>query len=116
MRHKKDHRKLNRTPAHRQALMRNLTRALILHGRIETTVPKAKELKRFTDRLVSIAKKGPNASYNTVMKKIPQKDVCKKLYEDIVPRYMDRNGGYVRVVRTTRRKGDNAELAIIEFV
>lgn len=116
MRHKKDHRKLNRTPSHRQALLKNLARALILEKRIETTVPKAKELKRFTEKLISSAKKGPNSSYDTVMKKIPQKDVCKILYEEIVPKYMERNGGYVRIIRTTRRKGDNAEMAIIEFV
>ncbi len=116
MRHKKDHRKLSRTSGHREALMRNLTRALVMNGRIETTVPKAKELKRYTERLVSVAKKGPDSSYDSVMKKLSQKDVIKKLYEDIVPQYMERNGGYVRIIRTTRRKGDNAELAIVEFV
>ncbi len=116
MRHRKDFRKLNRNTAHRIALLRNLARGLILSGKIETTVSKAKELKRFIEKIISRAKKGTPADYRIVMSKLPQKDVCKKLFEEIAPKYADRNGGYVRVIRTHNRKGDNAEMAIIEFV
>lgn len=116
MRHRRSKRKLNRSGSHRTALLRNLSRALVLNERIETTVPKAKELRSFIEKIITKAKKGPAASYVLVMSKLPQKDICKKIFEEIAPKYMERKGGYTRILRTRNRKGDNAEMAIIEFV
>ncbi len=127
MRHRKAGRKLGRTPAHRRALLRNLSTALILQEKIETTVPKAKELKRVADKLVTLGKKNTLSSRRQAMAFLMpihrRVDGAKfkftavhKLFEEIAPRFAERNGGYTRVVRTRRRGGDNAELAIIEFV
>lgn len=130
MNHAKAFRKLGRTPSHRRALLRNLATSLVLHNRIETTLPKAKELKRVADKLVTLGKKNSlharrqAAGYlfaeNRESSK-PEHNKTKlsavhKLFEEIAPRYSERNGGYTRVVRSRVRDGDKAQMAIIEFV
>ncbi len=127
MNHRKAFRKLNRTPAHRRALLRNLATSLVLHNRIETTLPKAKELKRVADKLVTLGKKNnlharrQAMSYLNAVNRFKVGETEKwtsvhKLFTEIAPRYAERNGGYTRVVRTRKRDGDNAQLALIEFV
>ena len=116
MKHRIRYRKLNRTTSHRMAMIRNLTRDLVLNEKIETTVPKAKEVRSYVEKLITKAKKRTSTSYIILMSKLVQKDVCQKLYETIAPKYIDRNGGYTRIIRTRNRKGDNAEMALIEFV
>jgi len=127
MRHQKAFRKLGRTPSHRKALFRNLATSLVLHDRIETTLPKAKELKRVADKLVTLGKKNSlharrqALGYLFEVKKHDPKSKTKdtavhKLFTEIAPRFADRNGGYTRVLRTRVREGDKAQMAIIEFV
>ncbi|RKY14531.1 MAG: 50S ribosomal protein L17 [Planctomycetota bacterium] len=124
MRHRKDHRKLGRKIGPRIALMRSLTRALILYGRIKTTVAKAKEARRYAEKLVTIAKKGvggdPIKRVNAIrraLSMLPDKPVIKKLFDVVVPLLEDRNGGYTRIVHLpTPRLGDKAEQAFLEFV
>ena len=127
MNHRKTYRKLGRNTSHRRAMMRNLATSLVLHNRIETTLPRAKELKRVADSLVTLGKKNTLHARRQAMsylfeinKHVPgstdKRSAVHKLFEEIAPRYSERSGGYTRVVRTRRRDGDNAQLAIIEFV
>lgn len=117
MRHRKNGRKLNRTSAHRKALNRNLARSLILHGRIKTTVPKAKEMIPFASRLVTLAKDGSLASRRRAINLMGESEAVKKLFAEIAPRFADRPGGYLRMIRLPAgRLGDRAELAFVEFV
>ncbi len=117
MRHRKKGRKLNRTAAHRKALMRNLCSALIAHGQIETTEAKAKELRRYIEPLVTRAKRDQSVhARRMVARWVPDRALIKKLFDEIAPRYANRPGGYTRVVKTGHRVGDAAPLAIIEFV
>src|SRR4051812_2348225 len=107
MRHLKAGRQLGRNASHRLALFRNLSRALIEHGRIVTTVEKAKELRPFIEKLVTLAKKGTLHSRRLALARLPDKDAVKKLFEEIAPQYADRPGGYTRVLkRHQRRLGD----------
>jgi large subunit ribosomal protein L17 len=116
MRHRVHGRKLGRTPAHRKALFRNQLTALFTHERIITTVAKAKELRPIAERMVTIARTGTLAARRKVATMVPDKETARRLFEDIAPRFADRPGGYTRIMRLGRRRGDNAELAIIEFV
>lgn len=127
MRHKMAFRKLGRNTSHRRALFRNLATNLILCDRIETTLPKAKELKRVADRLITLGKKDSLAARRQAMSFLyainqsasgnAQKlTAVHKLFTELAPRYVDRHGGYTRVVRTRVRPGDKAEMAVIEFV
>ncbi len=118
------YRKLGRTSAQRKALLRDLVTDLIINERIETTEMKAKELKRLADKMVTLGKKGTLAArkqaaqtvrYETANDETGQNAV-QKLFEDIAPRYAERNGGYTRVLKLGPRRGDGAEMAIIEFV
>jgi large subunit ribosomal protein L17 len=118
------YRKLGRTSAQRKALLRDLVTDLIINERIETTEMKAKELKRLADKMVTLGKKGTLAArkqaaqtvrYETANEETGQNAV-QKLFEDIAPRYAERNGGYTRVLKLGPRRGDGAEMAIIEFV
>jgi ribosomal protein L17 len=116
-------RKLGRTADHRKALLRNMATDVIIHGKIETTEMKAKELRSVVDGLVTLAKRGDlharrqAASYvRNVTDKKTGKTAVQVLFDDIGPKYADRNGGYTRVVKTGYRRGDNAPLAIIELV
>lgn len=116
MRHRAQGRKLGRTSAHRKAMFRNQLTALFTHERITTTVPKAKELRPLAERMVTLARTGTLANRRRVLADLPDKDAVQRLFTDIAPRFADRPGGYTRIVRIGRRRGDNAEMAIIEFI
>ena len=119
MRHLVKGRKLNRTSSHRIALKRNLANSLIQHKHIKTTLPKAKELQGFIERLVTYAKKNNLSSYRLITQKLPGslgKKSANILIHEICPNYKNRNGGYTRIVKIDNRKNDNATMSIIEFV
>jgi large subunit ribosomal protein L17 len=117
MRHNVSGRKLNRTPSHRRMLYRNLVTELFRHERIQTTVPKAKEARSLAEKLITKAKAGDLNSRRHAARKLNDPVVLQKLFEEIGPRYAERPGGYTRILRLSgNRKGDNAELAILELV
>ena len=116
MRHRKDHRKLSRTSAHRRALLRNLVTALFQYERIETTVEKAKEARRLAERLITFAKRGDLAARRHVASFVTRPAVTAKLFATIAPWYTERNGGYTRIVRLGRRLGDAGEVGYLELV
>ena len=116
MRHNVSGRKLNRTAAHRKMLYRNLVTSLFKHERIQTTVPKAKEARIVAEKLITKAKKGDLHSRRLAARKVNEPAVLQKLFAEIGPRYADRPGGYTRIMLLGPRKGDNAELAILELV
>ncbi len=116
MNHRKKGRKFNRTAEHRDALLRNLATSLFLHGRVETTVAKAKELRGFAEPLISKAKRGDLHARRLVRRQITQGEALEKLFAEIGPRYAERPGGYTRVLHEGHRSGDAADLAIIELV
>src|ERR1700730_8058932 len=115
MRHLNQGRKLNRTSSHRKALFRNLVLALVQHERIRTTDAKAKELRRYADRMVTLGKRGDVAARRLAFAFIQSRDAVRKLFTEIAPRFKERNGGYTRVVKFGVRRGDAAPLSIIEF-
>ncbi len=116
MRHANDHRKLGRNPGHRKALLRNLMNSLVLSERIETTVPKAKELRRLGDRLITLGKRGTLHARRMAFALLSNKDATDKLFETLAGRFTERAGGYTRILRTGYRVGDGAEMAIIEYL
>ncbi len=116
MRHKHGYRKLGRTSSHRKALLKNLSIALIKSGRIETTLPKAKELRAYFEKLVTKAAVGDFNSHRAIFASLQDKETTNKLVEEIAPQYKDRNGGYTRVIKTRTRRGDAAPMAFIELV
>lgn len=116
MRHRKAGRKLNRTASHRRAMFANMVAALIKHEQIITTLPKAKELRRVTDRIITLAKKGDLASRRLAVARVRDEAMVKKLFDTLGPRYEDRNGGYTRVLKAGFRHGDSAPMAVIELV
>jgi large subunit ribosomal protein L17 len=116
MRHGHGHRKLNRTHEHRSAMFANMAAALVKHEQITTTLPKAKELRPVLERLITLAKKGDLASRRLVASRMRDETQTKKLFDVIGPRYAARPGGYLRIMRAGFRHGDNAAVAVIEFV
>lgn len=116
MRHRKAGRKLNRTPSHRKAMFANMSAALIKHEQIVTTLPKAKALRPVVEKLVTLARGGTLHARRLAAARIGDEAQVKKLFEVIGPRYKDRPGGYLRIVRAGYRHGDNAPVAVIEFV
>lgn len=116
MRHANDHRKLGRNPGHRKALLRNLMNSLVLSERIETTVPKAKELRRLGDRLITLGKRGTLHARRMAFALLSNKDATDKLFGTLAGRFTGRAGGYTRILRTGYRVGDGAEMAIIEYL
>jgi large subunit ribosomal protein L17 len=117
MRHLKAGRKLGRNAPHRLALMRNLTRALVEHERIITTVEKAKELRRFAEKLITLAKKGTLHARRLALSRLPDRETVAKLFDEIGPRFQDRPGGYTRIIkRHERRLGDGGRTAFIELL
>lgn len=116
MRHRKKGRQLGRTASHREAMLRNMAISLFRHGRIETTTAKAKELRPFAERLVTLAKRGDLHSRRLAARKIHDKDVLFSLFDVIGPRFSERPGGYTRVLKLGHRAGDGAEMAFIELV
>jgi large subunit ribosomal protein L17 len=116
MRHKHGYRKLSRTSAHRKALLKNLSIALIKNGRIETTLPKAKELRGYIEKLITKASAGDSNAHRAVFANLQDKASTNRLVTEIAPKYKDRNGGYTRIIKTRLRRGDAAHMAIIELV
>ena len=116
MRHKHGYRKLSRTSSHRAALLKNLSIALTKEGRIETTLPKAKELRSYYEKLISKAQAGDSNAHRAVFAMLQDKVCTNKLVTEIAPQYKDRKGGYTRIIKTRTRRGDAAPMAIIELV
>jgi len=117
MRHRKSGRKLDRTGSHRKALYRNLTLSLFIHERIRTTPPKAKEARRLAEKAITLDKEGSIASRRRVFAMLRDREIVNKLFDDIAPRYADRNGGYTRILHLDEtRLGDNAPQVIFELV
>jgi len=116
MRHGAAHRKLGRTASHRTAMFANMAASLIKHEQIVTTLPKAKELRPFVEKLVTLAKRGDLHARRQAISKIRDEDQVRKLFATLGPRYAERNGGYIRVLKAGFRHGDNAPMAVIEFV
>lgn len=116
MRHRHGYRKLGRTSAHRAALLKNLSIALIENGKIETTVPKAKELRSYVEKLITAARKGDSNAHRAVFAALQSKSATQELVNEIAPKYADRNGGYTRITRTRIRRGDATSMAFIELV
>jgi len=116
MRHKVAHRKLNRTAEHRKSLIKNMLNALIKHEQIETTLPKAKELKVAIDKIITLGKKNTLASKRILISRLQDQNIVKKITNTLVKRYEKRSGGYSRIVRSGFRYGDNAPKAYIELV
>ena len=116
MRHRSGGRKLQRTSAHRTALFRNMSASLIKHEQITTTVAKAKELRPYIEKLVTLAKRGGLANRRLAMSRLMDDTQLVKLFDTIAERYKDRNGGYTRVIKAGIRASDAAPMAIIEFV
>ena len=116
MRHKKKGRKLGRKVGNRKSLLRNLACQLILHKKIKTTDPKAKELRSFLEPLITLAKKDNLHARRLVLKKIPQKDVVRILFKEIAPLFSSRPGGYTRITKLGLRDNDRAPVSLIEFV
>ncbi len=116
MRHGKSGRKLNRTASHRKAMFANMAASLIEHEQIVTTLPKAKEIRPIVEKLVTLGKRGDLHSRRQAISKIQDVAVVAKLFDTIATRYADRHGGYIRIMKAGYRKGDNAPLAVVEFV
>ena len=116
MRHRKKGRHFARTAEHRKMMFRNMATSLFLHGRIETTVEKAKELRRYAEPLITVAKRGDLHSRRLVTRKINDTQAVTRLFDEIAPRYAERPGGYTRVLQLGHRPGDAADMAIIELV
>lgn len=116
MRHGMSGRKLNRTSSHRRAMFANMANALFKHEQIKTTLPKAKELRPYAEKLITLAKRGDLHSRRQAMAKLRDKTVVSKLFAVIAERYADRSGGYTRVMKAGYRYGDSAPMAVIELV
>ena len=116
MRHGKVHRKFNRTAEHRRAMFGNMCAALIKHEQITTTLPKAKDLRPVVEKLVTLGKRGDLHARRQVIAQIGNEPVVQRLFDVIAPRYATRNGGYLRIMKAGFRRGDNAAMAVIEFV
>ncbi len=115
MRHLKGGFKLGRKPSHRKALLRNLTASLIEKNRIETTLAKAKAVKPIVEKMVTLGKSGTLADKRNAFAYLYKRKTVQVLFDEVAPRFMDRDGGYTRIVKTDFRKGDGAEMAILEF-
>ena len=109
-------RKLGRPTAHRTAMLRAMVTFLLEKGRIETTVTRAKEVRSLTEKMITIAKEPTLANKRLVMSFVTKESVAKKLFDEIAPKYVDRNGGYCRIIKTGARRGDAAEMAIITLL
>ncbi len=116
MRHGNAHRKLGRSQSHRRAMLANMAASLFEHEQIVTTLPKAKELRRVAERLITLGKKGDLASRRLAISRLRNEDMVKKLFDTLAPRYKTRSGGYTRVLKAGFRYGDQAPVAVIELV
>ncbi|HEU4708849.1 MAG TPA: 50S ribosomal protein L17 [Methylophilaceae bacterium] len=116
MRHRNSNRKLNRTSSHRQAMLRNMATSLLRHEVIRTTLPKAKELRRVAEPLITLGKNATLANRRLAFSRLRDRDIVGKLFGEIGPRYQARNGGYLRILKCGFRNGDNAPMALVELV
>ena len=116
MRHKHGYRKLGRTSSHISALLKNLAIAIIKSEKIETTLPKAKELRSYVEKLITRARKGDSNAHRAVFDSLQDKETTNKLVTEVAPKFKERNGGYTRIIKTRVRRGDAAEMAYIELV
>ena len=116
MRHRYSGRKLNKTGSHKRAMFRNMTASLVEHELIKTTLPKAKELRRFAEPLITLAKDDSVANRRLVFDRLRNKQAVGKLFSDLGPRYQERPGGYLRILKCGMRSGDNAPMAYVELV
>ncbi len=116
MRHRHGLRKLNRTSSHRQAMFRNMANSLLRHEAIKTTLPKAKELRRVVEPLITLAKKPSVANRRLAFNRLRDRDMVVKLFDELGPRFSSRNGGYLRILKFGFRQGDNAPMAFIELM
>lgn len=116
MRHRKIKGKLGRTSSHRNAMLRNMTESIITHERIQITLPKAKEVRRLVDYVITLAKRGDLHSRRLVLRVIPNQTAVTKLFDDIAPRYKNRPGGFTSIRKIGTRKGDAAEMAVVSLI
>ena len=116
MRHRHGLRKLNRTSSHRLAMLRNMTNSLLKHEVIKTTLPKAKELRKVVEPMITLGKKPSLANRRLAFDRLRDRDMVTKLFEELGPRYASRNGGYLRILKVGFREGDNAPLAVVELM
>jgi large subunit ribosomal protein L17 len=116
MRHKKHQSRMNRQVGHRNATLRNLSAALVDHGRIRTTHAKAKILRPYVEKLITMGKKGTLHHRRLAFAHLQKKKTVHKIFEELAPRFEERNGGYTRIIMADRRQGDGAQMALIEFV
>ncbi len=116
MRHRQSNRKLNRTTSHRLAMFRNMCNSLIQHEAIKTTLPKAKELRRFIEPLITLGKEPTVANHRLAFDRLRDREMVLKLFNELGPRYKARPGGYTRVLKFGYRVGDNAPMALVELV
>jgi large subunit ribosomal protein L17 len=116
MRHRQSNRKLNRTTSHRLAMLRNMTNSLLQHEVIKTTLPKAKELRRVAEPLITLGKKPSVANRRLAFDRLRDRDVVVKLFDELGPRFQNRNGGYLRILKFGFRQGDNAPMALVELL
>lgn len=116
MRHRSGLRKLNRTSSHRSAMLRNMSNSLIRHEVIKTTLPKAKELRRVAEPMITLGKKPSLSNRRLAFDRLRDRDSVVKLFAELGPRYQTRNGGYIRILKYGFRKGDNAPMALVELL
>jgi large subunit ribosomal protein L17 len=116
MRHRNSNRKLNRTSSHRQAMLRNMATSLLRHEIIKTTLPKAKELRRIAEPLITLGKDATLSNRRLAFSRLRDRDIVGKLFNELGPRYSTRPGGYLRILKCGFRNGDNAPMALVELV
>lgn len=116
MRHRNGLRKLNRTSSHRSAMLRNMSNSLLRHEVIKTTLPKAKELRRVVEPMITLGKKPSLSNRRLAFNRLRDRDIVVKLFSELGPRYQTRNGGYLRILKYGFRKGDNAPMALVELL
>ncbi len=116
MRHRQSNRKLNRTTSHRLAMLRNMTNSLLRHEVIRTTLPKAKELRRVAEPLITLGKAPSLANRRLAFSRLRDREMVSKLFDELGPRYQTRNGGYLRILKFGFRQGDNAPMALVELL
>ncbi len=116
MRHRKDHRKLNRSPAHRKAMLRNLVTSLLDREEVRTTDARAKEIRRIAERMITLGKRGTLHAQRQALRTLRSKEVAKKVFDTLSERYRNRPGGYTRILKLGRRVGDSAPMSVIQLV
>ncbi len=116
MRHRRKGRQLSRTASHKKAMLSNMATSLFRHERIKTTTAKAKELRPFAERLITLARRGDLHARRQAARTIHDKEALKKLFDTLGPRYADRDGGYMRILKLGQRKGDSAQISLVQLV